>query len=517
MSVRHQAARIFIAASKEWGKVGPLNLWAMAGFRDQDAIRYLSEHFSTKELHAFDLAEIMSKAVNRLAGDEISDAVGSKLRVVNDRVHDLMSIFSVDSDSADAARLRKTIMQAAVEVIAENHGGPGEAPEEAPRTPGEPEAPTEPTEPAEPPEAPGSSGPIVVDRDPELWASHLGEDVDESVAAAFIRSGRVLVIDSAGRARLFVSEAAAEEEFGSLAELPQAGSRPPSPPVRQRDTGQRDTGQRDTPREPSQSVVPPDLLPKMRDARELALELMSIRGSIERQTGFDIDPWKAQAAYAKMTEALGGRPSARLTKREYHPASDNRMLDRLQGLLHDMLERRDEMDAAGMNTYPLQYLNEELYEFLERHGHLESARSVEAASCDVLRRWPNRGMPKDGKKPSGPKGIALNVLKKEAIQLSKGNIRATKDGTITIDPGLMNCPVVREVMRQLETKASDMRSVRERLDELGMLVTQGEHGQVQVYCLVRSESEGGARTKICQWFIDAHGNDGKFKIECAKD
>jgi len=69
----------------------------------------------------------------------------------------------------------------------------------------------------------------------------------------------------------------------------------------------------------------------------------------------------------------------------------------------------------------------------------------------------------------------------------------------------------------LETKASDMHSVRERLDDLGMLVTQGQHGQVQVYCLVRSESEGAARTKMCQWFIDAHGNDGKFKIECAKD
>ena len=113
--------------------------------------------------------------------------------------------------------------------------------------------------------------------------------------------------------------------------------------------------------------------------------------------------------------------------------------------------------------------------------------------------------------------VAADLLRKQAIQLSKGNMRATKAGTITIDPGFMNCPVVRAVIRDLDTKASDMEALRQRLDDMGMIVTQGNHGQGQVYCLVRTEGEGGAKTRMCQWFIDAHGADGKFKIECAKD
>jgi len=503
LSVVSRASRLLSAAGREWGRMGPTDLWHMAEFDDperdtSDPISYLSELLSTR-ITRFDLAEIMSDAINSIAGEEVSDVSGAKIAVLPDKTRYVIDMFTNDEGSAEADNLRKTIERFARKVAAENYRERQEtadARESAPRQ----NAP----EPQAPPETPGM---VVVDRDPKLWAAHMGEDVDESVAAAFIQSGRVLVLDS-GKPMLFGSEAEAEEKLGplNLLDNPPTKTSPPEtkiPPPEVR-----------TPARPSTEnpPAPPGILSELREkaaeAKRLTGELMSIQKSLKSETGFGGMMSDVMPAYTTLA-GMSGRPGSPPAMREYDSERDDPAMSRLLSLLHDLLERQGELDEADVNIYPLMYLRESLYEFLMKHA--------KAASCDVLRRGPSRGMPKDGKNPGGPKGIALNVLKKEAIQLSKGNIRATKDGTITIDPGLMNCPVVREVMRQLETKASDMKSVRDRLDDLGMLVTQGEHGQVQVYCLVRSEGEGGARTKMCQWFIDAHGNDGKFKIECAKD
>jgi len=507
VSIGSKASKLLAAVRRDWGRMGPTDLWHMAEFANPDPISYLSELLST-QINRFDLAEKMSKAINSIAGEEMSDISGAKIIVPQERTHDVVRMFTNEEGSGEAERLRDTIEDSARIVVAENYGEM-----ESKTPPPQEELPQQVSQRTE------SSAPVVVDRDPELWAAHMGEDVDESVAAAFIRSGKVLILDSSGKARLFVNEADAEEEFGPLKELSEnsPATKPAPPPVDERpgsgdiNPSRGDSVDKSPPSHKSPGLaVPAEIRSKAIEAKRLTGILMSIRKSLEAVTGFDgMSPGDVQAAYTELTKISGSGATPRPTPREYDFGRDDPAMSRLLSLLHDLLERQGELDDAGVNVYSLIFLQEGLYEFLERHA--------KAASCDVLRRRPNRGMPKDGKNPSGPKGIALNVLKKEAIQLSKGNIRATKDGTITIDPGLMNCPVVREVMRQLETKASDMKSVRDRLDDLGMLVTQGEHGQVQVYCLVRSESNGGARTKMCQWFIDAHGNDGKFKIECAKD
>ena len=80
-----------------------------------------------------------------------------------------------------------------------------------------------------------------------------------------------------------------------------------------------------------------------------------------------------------------------------------------------------------------------------------------------------------------------------------------------IDPGFTNCPVVKAVTRELQSKQSDMGAMKKWLEDIGMLVTGGAAGQLNVYCL----AQNGDKTRMCQYFVDAHGMDGKFKIECA--
>ncbi len=505
MSISSKAFRLLAAARRDWGRMGPTDLWHMAEFDDPDPISYLSKLLSTR-ITRFDLAEIMSSAINSIAGEKWSDVSGAKVIVPLKRDHDVRQMFTNDEGSQEAERLREAIKDAARRVAAENYKEQGGA--EAPQGP--PSSSTESTPPVEhgEPSQPTKGAPVVVERDPKLWAQHVRHDEDEIVA--WIRSGAVLILDSGGKTRLFSSEAEAEAEFGPLKELSGnlPAAKPPdrtpmpveAPPVQPPERRPQTT------RPPASSILA-EFRDKAVEAKRLVGELMSIQRSLETTTGFSGMTTNVVPAYTELAK-MSGSGGAPPQMRDYDSARDDPAMSSLLSLLHDLLERQDKLDEAGVNVYSLSFLREGLYEFLVRHA--------KAASCDVLRRRPNGGMPKNGRNLGGPRGIALNVLKKEAIQLSKGNIRATKGGTITIDPGLMNCPVVREVMRDLDTKASDMRSVRKRLDALGMLVTQGQHGQVQVYCLVRSESEDGAKTKMCQWFIDAHGNDGKFKIECAK-
>jgi hypothetical protein len=280
------------------------------------------------------------------------------------------------------------------------------------------------------------------------------------------------------------------------------GERPPSPPKETRPGAAR-------------LRLPPDMLAAVSEAHSLAQELQGSRLSLEAQTGYSFDARGLEAACSALEralDALGASPSGGAEVRGYDPADANR-LERLLELLRSILRRRPSLEDAGVNQYPLQRLREDVAEFLQ---------AIRAAGpYDVLQRRAHSDMPSvDDNNDNRACRVAERLAErftKTAIQLSKGNIRATKGGTITIDPGLMNCPVVREVIRELPGRASDMEALRKRLEDLGMIVTQGDQGQVQVYCLTRTEGEGGARTKMCQWFIDAHGNDGKFKIECAKN
>ena len=145
-------------------------------------------------------------------------------------------------------------------------------------------------------------------------------------------------------------------------------------------------------------------------------------------------------------------------------------------------------------------------------GEIEESEVVHTSSFDVLHHCCNGRMANSSASLDGcAQIIASEVLQKQALQRSKGNIRASKDGTIMIDPGFTNCPVVRAVTRELESRQSDMGAMKQRLEEMGMLVTGGDTGQLNVYCLARS----GDKTRMCQYFVDAHGGDGKFKIECA--
>jgi hypothetical protein len=293
---------------------------------------------------------------------------------------------------------------------------------------------------------------------------------------------------------------------------PGSAERPaPRPPAREERPGRPQPAQE---RRPDTSRLPPDMLADVSEAHSLAQELQSSRLSLEAQTGYSFNARRLEAACSALEralDALGAAPSGGVEVQGYDPADTNK-LERLLGLMRSLLRRRRSLEDAGVNPYPLQHLREDVAEFLQ---------AIRAAGpYDVLQRRAILDMA-SGDDNNGRAGRVAERLAarmtKVAIQLSKGNLRATKGGTITIDPGLMNCPVVREVIRELPSKASDMEALRKRLEDLGMIVTQGDRGQLQVYCLIRTEGDGGAKTKMCQWFTDAHGNDGKFKIECAKN
>ena len=306
----------------------------------------------------------------------------------------------------------------------------------------------------------------------------------------------------------YESAPAPRAEPGS-AERP--ASRPPAP------EGRGERPRRPPPaqeRRQDPNRLPPDMLADVSEAHSLAQELQGSRLSLEAQTGYSFNARGLEAACSSLEralEALGAAPSGGVEVQGYDPADTNK-LERLLGLLRSLLRRRRPLEDAGVNPYPLQRLREDVAEFLQ---------AIRAAGpYDVLQRRAILDMDSgdDNDKRAGRVAERLaERFTKVAIQLAKGNLRATKGGTITIDPGPMNCPVVREMIRELPSKASDMDALRTRLEDLGMIVTQGDQGQLQVYCLTRTEGEGGARTKMCQWFTDAHGNDGKFKIECAKN
>jgi hypothetical protein len=342
--------------------------------------------------------------------------------------------------------------------------------------------------------ATASGAKVLVDR---AWL----EDVRRMLHGAGARGLLDALLDRARGvvAENYESASAPRAERGS-AERPAA-----SPPSRE-DRGGRPPQER----RPSTSRLPPDMLAAASEARSLAQELQGSRLSLEAQTGYSFDARGLEAACSaleRVLDALGAAPSGGVEVQGYDPADTHR-LERLLGLLRSLLRRRRPLEDAGVNPYPLQRLREDVAEFLQ---------AIRAAGpYDVLQRRAILDMA-SGDDNDKRAGRVAERLTKVAIQLAKGNLRATKGGTITIDPGPMNCPVVREMIRELPSKASDMDALRKRLEDLGMLVTQGDRGQLQVYCLTRTEGEGGARTKMCQWFTDAHGNDGKFKIECAKN
>lgn len=260
-----------------------------------------------------------------------------------------------------------------------------------------------------------------------------------------------------------------------------------------------------------------DLAGLAREALPMLGELAAIRGSIQNQTEFAIEPNRISNAADAMRRIISGsqRRAARPEAREYSPGRDDPMIRRLADVLSDILEHRSELEDLYVGSAAIHFMYQDLDRFLAEHRDAPPAR-IQHASCDVLKLRPIAGgVPVHDE--SRIKKIALDVIQKQALQLSKGNLQASSGGRLTIDPGFYNCPVVRQVIRELESKSGDPEELRRRLDDLGMIVTQGDHGTLTVYCFVRTSDEGGPKTRICQWFNSAHGNDGKFKIECDKD
>ena len=521
---------------------------------NKDMVAFLERRYGQEPLLS-DLTQIMARTLNALLGPDTADAKktqgGSELLVDNSRVHDVAEAL----DPVDASNFEELWATALKASDAHMRARYRRVPLPDSGTPTAEPATAQDSPPAEPAAQDSPSGRdytgelALVDNDPALWHEYVQFDEEhrafwESVAED---PGQLLVVrlgqpGSVAQARKQSVEAEIGRSVDGLpvlvgkgklrlpdgtevpvaprrqAPAPQPESRPDEPDGRPTELSPRP---RPAPRppEPPQAAVSGATLDRIREAREMMLELMSINlQSVQDATGVRFNPTQVRAAYDELDGVLSehGEPGADMpaSARDYGP-DDDEAFRRLYLRIHRVLGARRELEAAGVNVVPLKFLA----------GYLADFTARRSASCDVLHRGPLMDMRSAGGDSvcNGCDGcnkaakVAEGLLRKQAIQLSKGNMRATKAGTITIDPGFMNCPVVRAVIRDLDTKASDMEALRRRLDDMGMIVTQGNHGQGQVYCLVRTEGEGGAKTRMCQWFIDAHGADGKFKIECAKD
>ena len=411
--------------------------------------------------------------------------------------------------------------------------------------PGEPsgDVPAEPEVPADvPPTDVPEDTPIIIH--PELWHGKTKE----------LLTGEQILVQDAGKEggwNIFRSLEEAEDEYGPLPRKTKKGIE-----VKDLGTGEYRLVGRTKPAEPEpESAEPPaeapetepsppppaekrepapkmpqtaaPLVSQIQETLPLLQELWAFRADMAKQTDYDIQSWMVNRTverFEKVLENFGIEvpPVGRIQKRPYQPSTDNRTVRRLADMLPEIMRYKKIFEQAEAGTIPVKTLSEWLDDFIDWHIDAEQVGAVAAepeavrtSSFEVLSHCCNGRMTNPSASLDGcAQIIASEVLRKQAIQLSKGNIRASKDGTITIDPGFTNCPVVRTVTRELESKQSDMGAMKRRLEEIGMLVTGGDTGQLNVYCLVRSRKDKN-RTRMCQYFVDAHGGDGKFKIECA--
>ena len=489
-----------------------------------------------------EVAEFVAAGLNEMvrrraddpeAAPQIAFAAGSELMVNRGFFDRLRDMDDRSQRLRTVAAMFRAIRETGHEMMKDKAA---ESPEEAPtetEVPAEAQPDTENQVPDE------SEAPIIIH--PELW--------DDKTKHAL--GNKILVDNATGESRFdfFQSVEDAERKYGPLPRKTKKGievrdpetgeyrlvgeAKPKKPkPDRQKPTEPpvEAPGTEPSPPAPKRRKpapkMPPSAAPlasQIQEALPLLRELWAIRADMARQTDYNIQIWMVNRTVERFEKILGKfgikvAPTGRIQRRQYRPDTDNQAIKRLADILPEIMKYEEHFDQAELGTIPMKTLSEWLDDFIDWHIDAEQVgveadepEAVRTSSFDVLHHCYNRMATPLDNLDGCVQVIASEVLRKQAIQLSKGNIRASNDGTITIDPGFTNCPVVQAVTRELESKQSDIRAMKQRLEEMGMLVAGGTAGQLNVYCLAKSRG----KTKMCQYFVDAHGGDGKFKIECA--